>query len=154
MPEPQALAQTSTPTLPEIWQCETVVHAIVDFHRARLVLRSDGTFELHHTHTSPENGWSNWITGTWTRSATEVVLTPVTALRRVWIGDMHRQDHGEDVGARQWDEPVSTTPWHLPTSSTAQGPALRANELGTRLFRTQSSASAPPCEGGRPPLRR
>lgn len=70
VPEPHALAQTTTPTAPEIWQCETVVHPVVEFHRARLVLRSDGTFELHHTHTSPQNGWSNWISGRWTRSAT------------------------------------------------------------------------------------
>ena len=154
VPEPHANAQTTTPTAPEIWQCETVAHAIVDFHRARLVLRSDGSFELHHTHTSPQNGWSNWITGTWTRSATEVVLTPVTALRRVWIGDMHRQDHGEDVGARQWEEPVSTAPWHLPISSSPHGATLRASELGTRVYRTPSAASPPQCDGDRPPLRR
>ncbi len=151
---PSTEAQTTTPTPPEIWQCETVVHPVVEFHRARLVLRSDATFELHHTHTSPENGWSNWITGSWTRSATEVVLTPVTALRRAWIGDMHRQDHGEDVGAAQWEEPVSTAPWRLPVSTTSHGATLRSSELGTRVYRAPDGASPPPCDGDRPPLRR
>lgn len=133
-----------------MYRCESVTHPIVEFHRASLALATDGTFELHHTHTSPRNGWSTWLRGRYTRSERELVLWPVSALRRVWRGDMHRQDHGEDVGAEQWEETVSTAPWHL---AALGGDCYAAREIGTRVCATHASEPAAPCDAGSPPHR-
>ena len=131
------------------YRCERVVHPLVDFHRASLALANDGTFELHHTHTSPDNGWSTWLRGRYTRGEREIVLAPVSALRRVWRGDMHRQEHGEDVGAEQWEEPVSNAPWHLPAVG---ADCYLVRDLGTRVC-VHAGASVVPCDEGRPPVR-
>ncbi len=137
----------------ETWRCERVTHPLVDFHTATLTLAPDATFELRHTHTTPENGWSTWLRGTYARTPTELVLTPVSALRRVWRGDMHRQEHGEDVGATQWEEPVSTTPWHLTRVDHGGVTSLSVRELGTRIYPSSPATPLLPCDGDRPPLR-
>jgi hypothetical protein len=133
-----------------MYRCESVTHALVDFHRASLELATDGTFELHHTHTSPSNGWSTWLRGRYTQTEREIVLTPVSALRRVWRGDMHRREHGEEVGAEQREETVSTAPWRLPALG---GDCYAAREIGTRVCATHASEPVPPCDAGSPPHR-
>lgn len=146
-------AQPAAPPA-ETWACSTVLHPLVDFHHARLELRADGTYELQHTHMTPQNGWSTWLQGSWSRPENgDVVIVPERALRRAWIGDMHRQDHGEDVGAMQWEEPMTTDPWRLTHRTDPQlGEALALPELRTSVYRS-ASTTPPACDPGPPPRR-
>lgn len=148
-----AIATAPVETPFERWQCARVQHALADFHTATLDLRSDGTFELHHTQTTPRLGWTTWLQGTFTRDASEVVLMPETALRRAWIGDGHRAQHGEEVGYQQWEETITTEPWHLPLRVEGTLQAMRIGEVGTSVFLMAEENEAPPCDEGEPPMR-
>lgn len=154
VPTPQAvIAPAPTPAeVPlERWQCARTRHPLADYHQATLDLRSDGSFELHHTQTTPQRGWTTWLEGTFTRDANEVVLMPVSALRRAWIGDAHRAQHGEQLpGYQQWEETITTDAWHLPLQVDGAQQALRLEELGTFVFLTATGSDAEPCNEGEP----
>jgi hypothetical protein len=138
----------------ERWACSRVVHPLVDYHQATLELREDQSYELHHTHTTPEWGWTSWVLGRWARAGGVVTLTPVSAVRRAWIGDGHRHQHGEDVPYDEWEEIVTVDPWRLePRTDPEHGAALRVTEISTNVYRVAESVEPPPCDPGLPPRR-
>lgn len=155
MSTPHAAVVAAPTEVPfERWQCARTAHPLADYHHATLDLRSDGSFELHHQQTTPQRGWTTWVQGTFTRDADEVVLVPMTALRRYWVGDAHRAQHGEQTaGYQQWEETITTEPWHLPLRVEGTPPALRIAEVGTSVFLMAEEDEAPPCDEGEPPMR-
>ncbi len=159
-PEPTAAESIDEPPPappPDVgrWACSLVRHPLVEFHRALLELRADGTFVVRHTNTSPEEGYSTHAEGTWTQETDALVLTPASGIRRRWLGDGHRAAHGEDVPFREWDVPLRTTPWRLTrVVDPTHGPALRVPELDTRVYPSGDEAP-PPCDdraAHRPPF--
>jgi len=93
------------PPAPEVWGCNTYLH-MVEYQVARIELRHDGTFDLHHTNTSPFGGLRTSMSGTWARDGDTLVLQPKSGDKTFWRGDGHRFFHGEDTQYCAWHEPL------------------------------------------------
>jgi hypothetical protein len=131
----------------QVLACARIVHDLVFFHRARIELDEDGSFELTHANMTPEEGWSTFIQGRWAREGADLVLTPVAARRLRWRGDAHRHDHGETDAYHEIEERMTTTPWRLARADDAQlGEAYRVDEVSTRVFPIAAGAEPPPCD--------
>lgn len=131
----------------EKWVCETH-RGIAERHHAYLDLKTDGSFSLRHTNTTPYAGTMTDMDGTWRRDGGELVLVPTVGERRFWIGDSHRFMHEQDIAFCTWKEPLPGHERRLRVASVDGIELLNVPELNTKLGRDGDRRMA--CSDHRP----